>query len=116
MKMRKHTMAEIAAKLEQADAMSSEGRLHQDIAKALGVSVMTYHRWRKARGSAKVAARSRHDRAEVNSSTTKQSERINELQVENSRLRSLVTDLLLEKMSLEESIHSLSDGKKVVWR
>jgi hypothetical protein len=34
-----------------------------------------------------------------------QAARIRELQLENSRLRRLVTDLLLEKMNLEEGAH-----------
>ena len=48
-KKKRHTAAEIAAKLRQADALSAEGRVQNEIAKALGVSVMTFHRWRKAR-------------------------------------------------------------------
>jgi hypothetical protein len=35
----------------------------------------------------------------------KREARIAELQLENARLRKLVTDLLLEKMSLEEDAH-----------
>jgi putative transposase len=98
-------MSEIAAKLEEADAMSAQGRLHGDIAKALGVSVMTYHRWRKARESSHRAAPSQPRGAEMNASLIEQTRRSSELQLENSRLRRLVTDLLLEKMKLEESGH-----------
>src|SRR6266700_6900546 len=47
----RHTESEIAAKLAMADEMVAQGRLHGDIAKSLGVSLMTYHRWRKARGT-----------------------------------------------------------------
>ena len=56
MKQHRHTVEEIAAKLEEADALSARGRLHGDVAKALGISVMTYHRWRKARSSSRSAA------------------------------------------------------------
>jgi transposase len=112
MKTRRHSIAEIAAKLEQADAMSGEGRLQGDIAKALGVSIMTYHRWRKARKSSNLAVKSRRDRAEINASPIEQTNRISELQVENSRLRRLVTDLLLEKMTLEESLRGRAGDVK----
>jgi predicted transcriptional regulator len=116
MNARRHSPAEIAAKLEQAEAMSNEGRRHQDIAKLLGVSVMTYHRWRKARASArasaKAAVKSWHDHADMNGSATDQTKRINALRIENSRLRQLVTDLLLEKMSLEERAHGRTDDRR----
>ena len=112
MKVRRHSSAEIAAKLDQAEAMSNEGRRHQDIAKLLGVSVMTYHRWRKARASAKAAVTSWHDHADMNGSATDQTKRINALRIENSRLRQLVTDLLLEKMSLEERTHGRTDDRR----
>jgi transposase-like protein len=98
MKQHRHTLEEIAAKLDEADAMSARGTLHGDIAKALGISVMTYHRWRKARDSSRSAAPSR------GVETTAPTNPISSLQLENARLRRLVTDLLLEKMNLEESI------------
>ena len=49
MKKKRHSSAEIAAKLRQADAMRREGMPAGKVAQALGISVMTYHRWRKAR-------------------------------------------------------------------
>jgi len=104
MKKQRHTEAEIAAKLEQADNMSAQGELQGDIAKALRVSLMTYHRWRKAsRGAAP------HPAGEVRNTELldgrEQIRQIGELKLENSRLRRLVTDLLLEKMTLEERLH-----------
>jgi hypothetical protein len=42
----------------------------------------------------------------MGASPIEQTRRISELQLENSRLRRLVTDLLLEKMNLEEGIGS----------
>ena len=115
MKARRHSSAEIAAKLAQAEAMSHEGRRHQDIAKLLGVSVMTYHRWRKA-ASAKAAVKSWHAHADMSGSATDQTKRISALQIENSRLRQLVTDLLLEKMSLEERTHGRTDDRRAAER
>jgi hypothetical protein len=46
-KKRKHSNAEIAAKLAEAEGLATQGKLQSEIARALGVSVMTLHRWRK---------------------------------------------------------------------
>src|SRR6516164_2285299 len=87
-KKRKHSKAEIAFKLAEADDLVTQGKLQSEIARALGVSVMTLHRWRKlpsqSNGSSQI--------------DQKPQTRIAELQLENSRLRRLVTDLLLEQM------------------
>ena len=45
---RKHTSAEIAALLAQANEMAAQGKLQSEIADTLGITVMTLHRWRKA--------------------------------------------------------------------
>jgi len=105
MKKQRHTEAEVATKLEEADALIAEGKINRDIAKALGVSVMTYHRWRKMREASQLA---RPGVAETHGLPTEQTGRIRELQLENSRLRRLVTDLLLEKINLEEVMHGHS--------
>jgi hypothetical protein len=78
-KRKKHSRVEIATKLAQANDLATQGKLQSEIARTLGVSVMTLHRWRKALAS----------------------DRIAELELENSRLRRLVTDLLLEKVKVE---------------
>ncbi|MBV9754830.1 MAG: transposase [Hyphomicrobiales bacterium] len=103
-KRRRHSAPEIIAKLRQADEMAAEGRLQSDIARSLGVSVMTYHRWRHGRPAlegAKVAERREH-RSKDPATKAENVARLDELQLENSRLRRLVTDLLLEKVRLEE--------------
>ena len=106
MRKKRHTPAEIATKLQQADELASQGRLHGDIAKTLGVSLMTYHRWRKARVAAPGQAAQLIDAPGESAppAVREQMERISELQLENSRLRRLVTDLLLEKVKLEEDL------------
>jgi putative transposase len=106
MRKKRHTPAEIAAKLQQADEWASQGRLHGDIAKTLGVSLMTYHRWRKARAAAPGHAAQPVEESVESAplAVREQMERISELQLENSRLRRLVTDLLLEKVKLEENL------------
>src|SRR5947209_15335619 len=96
-KRKRHSRAEIASKLAQANELATQGKLQSDIARALGVSVMTLHRWRKAPpGSHPVREAGQADGMRGGG------DRIAELQLENSRLRRLVTDLLLEKVKLEE--------------
>jgi putative transposase len=110
MKKKRHTPEEIAAKLRQADEMVGHGKLHSEVAKALGVSIMTYHRWRKARAVAPARGPSVALEPSVRSSTGEVEARIEHLQVENTRLRRLVTDLLLEKMRLEEALGGRKTG------
>ena len=47
-KKKRHSRAEIATKLAQANKLATQGKLQSEIARAVGVSVMTLHRWRKA--------------------------------------------------------------------
>jgi len=101
-KKKRHSRVEIASKLAQANDLATQGKLQSEIARTLGVSVMTLHRWRKAPPEPQsefVAIREtgQPDR------TRGGGDRIAELQLENSRLRRLVTDLLLEKVKLEEA-------------
>jgi putative transposase len=114
----RHTGSEIATKLATADGMAVQGVLHRDIARSLGISVMTYHRWRKARDAAARptvlrAADARWTETPNDRETTGQ---IRELRIENSRLRRLVADLLLEKIELEESLQKISANRRMVER
>jgi transposase-like protein len=86
----------MATKLAQANELATQGRLQSEIARTLGVSVMTLHRWRKAPPGPQPA----HE-APQPGRTRGRGDPIAELQLENSRLRRLVTDLLLEKIKLE---------------
>jgi len=99
-KKKRHSRAEIATKLAQANELVTRGKLQSEVARTLGVSVMTLHRWRKTQPAyeASHAPRTRGWR-----------NRIAELQFENLRLRQLVTDLLLEKIRLEEA----AQGSKI---
>jgi transposase len=45
---KRHSADEIAVKLRRANEMMKEGKGQAEIAKALGISIMTYHRWRRA--------------------------------------------------------------------
>lgn len=103
----RHTPSEVATKLAMADEMAAQGRLHGDIAKSLSISVMTYHRWRKARRLAHPAAKLAAAAAPMDDLPEReQMNQIRELRLENLRLRRLVTDLLLEKDKLEEGLRA----------
>jgi putative transposase len=100
----RHTGSEIAEKLHIASEMAAQGKLHSAIAKSLGISVMTYHRWRKVH---RTSIRPTIQPADIVERTDipierQQTSHIRDLQLENSRLRRLVTDLLLENVKLEE--------------
>jgi hypothetical protein len=107
-KRKRHSAPEIVAKLRRADELAAEGMLQSDIARALGVSVMTYHRWRAGRLTHETAKPSAERRAapkpKDHLADSEQSARLEELRLENARLRRLLTDLLLEKAKLEEML------------
>jgi putative transposase len=117
-KKKRHSAAEIAAKLLEADGLSAKGHTQAEIAKALRVSVMTIHRWRKMRE--REFPRSQAEAARIlqpsvignQASEAGALSRIAQLQLENARLRKLVTDLLLEKMRLEEGQAQLRIGRR----
>jgi len=104
---KRHGSAEITAKLQEAEQLAQNGKTQQEIAVALGVSVMTLHRWKRQNG----ASLTPQDRMLDEPVNLKPSDRdireerlISDLELENSRLRRLVTDLLLEKLELEENL------------
>jgi len=98
MRGRRHTAQEISAKLHQADQMAREGKLQLEIVQSLGVSVMTYHRWRKARQAQQATM------ATPRTGNGQDLSRLSELELQNSRLRRLAADILLEKLQLEDSL------------
>ena len=104
-KKKRHSRVEIASKLAQANDLAAQGKLQTEIARRLGVSVMTLHRWRKAPPEPQRASVAIHEPGQPDR-TRGGGDRMAELQFENSRLRRLVTDLLLEKIKLEEAVQS----------
>jgi putative transposase len=113
---KRHGAAEIAGKLLEADALAAKGQTQAELAKALGVSVMTIHRWRKMREQD-------HPRSRANGAldqpvvgkTNSDDGRLSliaQLQLENAQLRKLVTDLLLEKIRSEDDQMELRVGAK----
>lgn len=106
---KRHSFHEIASKLEQANALAAKGRTRKDIARLLGVSVMTFHRWRKMRDEqpelvSPVPASPGHEEIHVPPREEPSEQRLEQLRLENARLRRVVTDLLLEKVRLEEEL------------
>lgn len=85
---KRHSTEEIAGKLRQVEALVSEGKTLGEATKLIGVSRQTLYRWR----------------GEHESGADAPSDRLRELEAENGRLRKLVTDLLLQKMALEDQI------------
>ena len=86
MTRKRHRSEEIVAKLREADEALSQGKTLEDVAKSLGVSLMTLHRWRTEYGST--------DRDAV--------KRLKELERENGRLKRLVADQALDIQILKE--------------
>lgn len=102
-KMKRHTAAEIAAKLEQADKLLAAGHTQSQVADMFKISVMTLHRWRKTRPFAPHIGRdmsivSAYHELLPRPRKTSGRTLISELQTENAYLRRLVIDLLLEKI------------------
>ena len=103
MKSRRHSSAEISAKLEQAEALAADGKVQSEIARALGVSVMTLHRWRKLDQPGASEPPAAFDLGPDARGVRGQADIVAELRMENRQLRQIVTDLLLEKIKLEEA-------------
>ena len=109
---KKHASDEIAAKLAQANEMAAKGKNQREISKALGVSVMTYHRWKKLRNAPDFSESGRGGLdARPDLSSARGPEAMRQLEVENSRLRRLVADLLLEKVKLEDELHGRQNAR-----
>ena len=83
----RHTAEEIVAKLRQVNVLMAQGRPVADAVRAIGVTEVTYYRWRNEYGGLK----------------GDQVKRLKELETENSRLRRAVSDLTLDKLILAEA-------------
>ena len=87
MPRKRHKPEEIVAKLRQVDVLVSRGQSVADAVRTIGVTEVTYYRWRQEFGGLK----------------TDQVKRMKELEAENARLRRAVSDLTLDKMILTEA-------------
>jgi transposase-like protein len=100
--IKKHSKTEIAAKLAQANDLAEQGKLMSEIARTLGVSVMTLHRWHKLPIELDPTPIQQSELARFEGELGSD-QGIAKLQSENTWLRRLVTDLLLEIVELKES-------------
>src|SRR5262245_49198950 len=98
-KKKRHSRVEIASKLARANDLATQGKLQSEIARTLGVSVMTLHRWRKALPGPQPAFVAIHGAGQPDR-TPGGGNRIAELQLENSRLRRLGSRLI--KSTIQE--------------
>ena len=87
MPKKRHKPEEIVAKLRQVDILTSQGSSVADAIRQIGVTEVTYYRWRKEYGGLKSG----------------QVRRMKELEKENLRLRRAVSDLTLDKLILQEA-------------
>jgi transposase-like protein len=87
MASKRHTPEQIVAKLRQVDVLTSQGTPVADAVRQIGVTEVTYYRWRQEFGGLK----------------TSQVKRLKELETENQRLRKAVADLTLDKLILAEA-------------
>ena len=78
---------EIVAKLRHVDVLTSQGKTVGEAIRLIGVSEVTYYRWRQEFGGLK----------------SDQVKRLKDLEAENSRLRRAVSDLTLDKLILQEA-------------
>jgi putative transposase len=87
MPKKRHKPEEIVAKLRQVDVLVSQGQSVGDAVRQIGVTEVTYYRWRQEYGGLK----------------SDQVKRLKELETENGRLRRAISDLTLDKLILQEA-------------
>ena len=87
MPSKRYRPEDILSKLREADILISQGKTVAETIRVLGISDVSYYRWRKEYGGM----------------TTSQVKRLKELEKENQRLRKAVSDLTLDKLILEEA-------------
>ena len=87
MPFKKHKPEEIVGKLREVEIVLAQGASTAEACRRIGVSEQTYYRWRKEYGGLK----------------TDQARRMKDLEKENQRLRSAISDLTLDKLILQEA-------------
>jgi transposase-like protein len=87
MSKKRHKSEEIVSKLRQVDVPTSQGKTVAEAIRSIGVTEVTYYRWRQEYGGLK----------------SDQVKRLKDLEQENARLRKAVSDLTLEKLILKEA-------------
>lgn len=83
----KYTAEQIIAKLHEAEVLQNQGKTIAECVRQLGISDMTYYKWRKEYGGLRVD----------------QAKRLKELEQENQRLRKVVADQTIDISILKEA-------------
>jgi transposase-like protein len=91
MKRKRHSAEQIVKHLRDADQMLGEGKTVTQVCKKLGVTEVTYYRWRR----------------EYDGATRNQVKRLKELEKENSQLKRLLADQVVENRVLKD----IAEGK-----
>lgn len=84
---KQYSAEQIVNKLREADVLISKGQTVAQVCRHIGVTGVTYYRWRKEYGGMK----------------TDQAKRLKELERENARLKRLLADAELDKAILREA-------------
>jgi transposase-like protein len=87
MSRKRHKPEEIVSKLRQVDVLIAQGTPVADAVRSIGVTEVTYYRWRQEYGGLK----------------SDQVRRMKKLETENQRLRKAIADLTLDKLILQEA-------------
>jgi putative transposase len=87
MRKKRHTPEAIVSKLRQVDVLVAQGTPVADAVRTIGVTEVTYYRWRQEYGGLK----------------SSQVKRMRELETENQRLPKAIADLTLDKLILQEA-------------
>jgi transposase-like protein len=87
MARKRHKAEEIVAKLRQVEVLTAQGRPVAEAVRSIGVTEVTYYRWRSEYGGLK----------------GDQVKRLKELEAENNSLRRAVSDLTIEKLILKKA-------------
>jgi len=86
MKRKRHTPEQIVKHLREADRMLGEGKTVGQVCKRIGVTEVTYYRWRK----------------EYDGATRDSVKRLKALEKENAQLKRLLADQVLENRVLKD--------------
>jgi transposase-like protein len=84
---KRYSAEQIIGKLREAEVLFGQGNTVAAVTRQIGVSDVTYYKWRKEYGGLSVD----------------QARRLKELETENTRLKKLVADLSLDNAILKEA-------------
>lgn len=87
MSKKKYAPEQIVSMLREAEVLLGKGQSIAEMCRGLGITDQTYYRWRKEFGGLRVD----------------QAKRLKELEQENTRLKKVVADLILDKAILKEA-------------